>query len=262
MLRQFNKNIYYALLASFLFTSVVYLSCQKSGTEKINLDKTIQAFFESPTFLRHRSYIENFGTISYSNAARTKIAVNNTTDSFNLIFVPIMNGKVIVGTLQVVELKSDAYLPNKDAYALNFMYAKELNYSTLSGKIKMIDLNYDNYTHSNIIIENNVIKSWKATGLPITLSDKYPRKVVNRVSTNSSNPVGVTRAAIYGLCDSDHNNDVSWSECMSCATNAITADGFSLFVCGVSSFNTAWAPWWGSCIISVAAACVFVSASY
>ena len=43
-----------------------------------------------------------------------------------------MNGKVIVGTLQVVELKSDAYLPNKDAYSLNFMDAKELNYSTLS----------------------------------------------------------------------------------------------------------------------------------
>lgn len=251
-------------------TSLTLNSCSKSSSEIINSNKIVQTFFESATFLRHKSDLENFGTIDYKNAATTKLAVNNNRDSFNLIFVPIMKNKTIIGTLQVVELGIGGILPNNDLYALNYMDAKEFNYSTLSGKLRMVDMNYDNYIHSNIVVENNQIKSWKATGLPQALSDKYPRSsqkiATNSISSGSgtSNPTSSLSKpkAIYGLCDSDHNSNISWSECVVCATNAIAADGFAVFVCGISSIGTTWAPWWGGCVVSVGAACVYVSARY
>ena len=110
----------------------------------------------------------------------------------------------------------------------------------------MVDLNFDNYMHSSIVVEKNKIKSWKSEGLSEKLSNKYKK---------FRNPNIKNIFAKRHLCDANKNGDVSFSECYKCVADAIDADGFSSWVC---DFPVAG---WLSCWGSTTAACVYISAT-
>ena len=72
---------------------------------------------------------------------------------------------------------------------------------------------------------------------------------------NSSQLLGST-GGIYSLCDSNSDQNISFSECYKCATDAISADGFSTFVCDIPILG------WASCWVSKSATCVYLSSAY
>lgn len=59
-------------------------------------------------------------------------------------------------------------------------------------------------------------------------------------------------------CDSNKNGDISFSECWNCINNAIKANTASMLIC---YFSNGWDPKITSCGVSVAAACVYISAT-
>jgi|GEM_PF-6994385 len=61
-----KKTPLFVFTTCLICTTIIYFSCSKNNVGNVNSDKIIQAFFESPTFLRHKSYIQSFGTIANS----------------------------------------------------------------------------------------------------------------------------------------------------------------------------------------------------
>lgn len=87
--------------------------------------------------------------------------------------------------------------------------------------------------------------SYNSTGLSQELKDKYS-SVANRTA-----PKNVS-------CDPDHNGDVTWSECYRCISVAVQLNPTSTAIC--EAYHASGLPWWGSCEMSGAAACVVISA--
>jgi len=147
----------------------------------------------------------------------------------------VKNG-VQVAIIEAVDLETLGYLPQGDTYALNLIDCVDFDFNSKTGNVRMIDLNYNYFLHSNITIKNDVILEWEAIALAYDDNEKL------------KSPNGV-----YSLCDSNGNNNISFSECYKCGVDAISADGFSLLVCAIASPH---------CLGSLAAACVYISIKY
>lgn len=226
-------------------STLTFVACTNNENQiEKNLDPLASKFLKSTTFLSHKNDIAKYGTISYGEIKSAVISIEN--ENITVLSIPIKDGNITVGTVEAVDLKNTSHLPNGDTYALNYINLTKFNSKTLTGQIEMVDLNFDNFVHSNINIEKNTIKSWKCSGLSEKLSKKYSKY---------SNPNKKNTLAKRHLCDANNNGDVSFSECYKCVADAIDADGFSSWVC---DFPVAG---WLSCWGSTTATCVYISAT-
>lgn len=241
-----NKLRSFSLAILMLFTcSLIFISCSYEQFEVEPMaNSTVTKFLSSDTYKRHKIYINTLGNIIDDSIKTNIIKVSNKDVS--TLTVPIYKNSRLAGYIEVVDLEDTKYLPNDDKYALNYVNLENFDTNTLSGSVEMIDLNFDNFKHSKIIVSKNDILSWENQGLPAELSDKYKeyRNINNIKSLRASH-----------LCDSKNNGDVSFSECYKCINDAIDADGFSSFICDVPIAG------WASCWASVSAACVYISAT-
>src|SRR5271170_7685189 len=177
-LLKFKSSINFKLLVtslSFLaISTIAFFACtkQNSSSNSQSDDHIVQSFLQSQTFSRHREFIETLGSISYKDIKAATLNVNDK-DSFNVLNIPINKNGRKVGYIEVVDLKNTKYFPNNDTYALNYVDLKNFDTKSLTGNVEMIDLNYDNFVHSRISIENNNIIKWNSNGLSSELSLKY-----------------------------------------------------------------------------------------
>lgn len=227
-----------------------------------NENPTVQTFLDSRTFANHRTFIESVGQIAYSKITEIPIKISDNETARGFVMQIENNGR-LVGYVEIADLESTKFLPNEDRYAMNFVDLRNFDITTKSGKAQMVDLNYDNFVHSYMTVSNNRITSWASTGLSHELKLKYKDLRKSREATDESAATrthgGGTKAArkaIYALCDSNGNNDISFGECYKCAKDAIDSDGFSSFICDFPGIG------WFSCWGSTSAACVIISARY
>ena len=62
--------------------------------------------------------------------------------------------------------------------------------------------------------------------------------------------------SIYTICDGNGDQNISFSECYKCVSDAIAADGFSTFICDIPILG------WASCFVSKSATCIVLSSAY
>jgi hypothetical protein len=220
------------IISILLLGSAIFIACSKKDRVTIveNQDPVISSFLKSKTFLGSKDKIEIYGKISY-NDIKSKL-ISNGSDQISVLEIPILKGGKKVGIVEVVDLKTTSFLPHGYSYALNFVNLVDFDLNTLTGNVEMIDLNYDNFSHSKIEISNNLIKSWKCQSPPVELIIKYQsiRKSNKLKSLQSQN-----------ACDGNRNGNVSFMECYTCFSNAIDANGLSKFICDVPIVG------WASC---------------
>lgn len=152
-------------MTMLLAFSIVALSCneddlkseQKMSEKIIKMDDnsfaregtpTIKAFLSSETYLRHKDYIDAKGQMNIDAVQYKEVNVNE--EIYDLFIIPILNDNVIVGKLEVLDLKGTNYLPNNDKFALNYADLSDYDLNTDTGSIKLYDLNFDNFLHSHI----------------------------------------------------------------------------------------------------------------
>jgi len=169
---------------------------------------------------------------------------------FRVSLVAIAGIATFIGFTKTNEVVNNDFLPLEVKLDLN-----SFDLGTLSGSIRMLDLNYENFLHSNIVIMDNKIKSWAGEGLSQELRDKYNQPQFKQLATQTS-AVAQREHPIYGLCDTNHNHNVSFSECYKCVSDAIEADGFSSWVCDIPILG------WLSCWGTTTATCVIIAGAY
>ncbi|MCA6451190.1 MAG: hypothetical protein IM584_04230 [Chitinophagaceae bacterium] len=248
-----------------LTAAFIFIACSKQHELLIpkNENPLIQALLDSKSFANHKSYIESKGTIAYSKIKEISVPLGNNETATGFV-IPVQRGSNLVGYVEIIDLKNTKLLPNKDTYGMNFVDLNDFSMTTKSGKVQMIDLNYDNFLHTNVIVENNKIISWKSVGLSKDLLLKYKdlkkgqvEEFNKEIGTNSTDlKTKVVKAAIYTLCDSDGNSNISFGECYKCAQDAIDSNGTSSFICDFPGIG------WFSCWGTSSAACLYISAKY
>ena len=240
-----KTKLLFGIAIGVLFFSIL-ITCSREKAEKEAIEDTVVLkFLESKTFERTKRDLLCYGDISFSEIKSG--IVNYDTIQISILCVPVyLKGKEN-GILEVVDLKSSNFLPNGDSYALNFVDLRDSNSSTLSGSVRMIDMNYENFEHSKLEIDNNLIKSWQCNNLPDDLVKKYSKL---------SNQNRLKSLKQKKLCDLNGDGNVSFTECYKCLSDAIDANGFSKFMCDIPFAG------WTSCWYSKTAACLVISAMY
>lgn len=252
-LTQMTRAFYF-----FIFTLVVILGCTKMEIALPQNDLSFEAkkLMLSSTVHRNQEYISSFGIINFSESKVITLMISSD-DTATLIITPIIKNGVVLATIESIKIPNNR-LPHNDDYAINLVDYRKYDFKTKTGNIEMVDINYDLFNHSSVYVVNNLIKKWDSKGLSKNLEEKYDNPNLKQSSKqveNSSQLLGST-GGIYSLCDSNIDQNISFSECYKCATDAISADGFSTFVCDIPILG------WASCWVSKSATCVYLSSAY
>ncbi len=240
------------------FASIIFYSCDKNDSEFFGneIPYQVTTLKGSSVVLRNKNFISSFGIIDFSKTIIKELDLGEGK-STSFMVIPILKDGIVVAAIEAVKIPKGK-LPYGDDFALNLVDYSMYNLNSNTGKILMYDMNYDNYQHSIISVQNNKIKFWSAGGLSIDLKEKFKNKEFKQFSglNNSLIQTHGENEGIYKLCDANGDHNISFSECYKCATDAIDSDGFSSFVCDIPVVG--WAGCWGS----KSATCVVVSSMY
>lgn len=250
------KYLKLSIISTFLLT-IIFFGCAKNDSEssKTEIPQQVITLKNSSAILRNNDFISSFGKINYSNSVIEELNLGGS-NSTSFIVIPILKNGMVVATIEAVKI-SKGKLPYGDGYALNLVDYSSCNIETKTGKILMYDMNYDNYQHSTIKVQDNKILFWSAASLSLTLKEKFNNPEFKQFSgLNNTQIQTQAENGVYKLCDSNGDHNISFSECYKCATDAIAADGFSTFVCEIPVAG--WIGCWGG----KTATCVAVSSMY
>lgn len=234
-----KKFFIFGSLLAFIF--VIFACRDNSPNEEIiNNQDYITSFKKSNAYKRHSGFINLNGIANFEKS--TKSIINYKGFNIEYIQVPIFKNGNQIAKLEIVKMPNSKYLPNNDEYALNYIDTSELNVSTQQGIVKMYDLNYDNFQHTEIKVNKNKIDV-NSIGISKELSEKYAK---------FRNPNKSKNLTSRHLCDGNGNGDISFGECYKCFQDAIDANGTSQAICD----------WTGpACKLSTTAACIYISAT-
>ncbi|MEC5395139.1 hypothetical protein [Bergeyella sp. RCAD1439] len=238
------KKIITFSVAMIVLAIGIFAACRNENQDISKVNTDVQKLVNSKTFAGHSDFIKNFGEIDATKIVTNKIKVEN--QEFNVFLIPVTKNDKVVARIEVIDLKDTKFLPNNDKYAMNLADLSNFNEKTLTGSVKMYDLNYDNYLHTEINIEQNKIKDFNSRGISNQITEKYK---------SSRNPNKSRNLTSRHLCDGNGNGDVSFGECYKCLKDAIADDGFSSWVCDIPAAG--WLACWGT----TTAACVIISAN-
>jgi hypothetical protein len=237
-------------LIALMLLMIVVASCEDNqvnpSTDKIS-DPVVSKFLNSREFSVRKSLLEKFGRVDFDQTVLNYVAVENT--NYATLLIPITKGGRVVAQLQVVDLIAATYLPNEETYAMNLINLMDYSVSNGTGKVKMIDLNYENYEHSVIDFANNKVTAWKYNQLPEKLSLKYTNLRKTKTGLANAKGGGVS-------CDPNKDGNIGFFECTACVKDAIAQSPTSDFICDVPVAG------WVGCFASVTAACIVISAVY
>lgn len=231
------KKITFVLIV-FLFIAIN--GCDKNYEKADPQDLLIQSFLSSEEFEKNEILFNSYGQI-----ARDKISIESLPVGEELVkylMIPILKNDKIVAYVQVLEVKTKN-LPNRDTYAMNLIDLINFNNDAITGNIRMFDLNYDGFMHSNIAVVNKEVLSWKSFSMPQEIALKYE-------------DLRVDLSKGYVPCDSNGNGNLGFFECYSCFNDAIDSNEMSEFICDIPIGG------WIACFASVSIACAYLSMAY
>ena len=121
-------------------------------------NKIVNEFINSNTFNRVKNKINSYGTISSQNVSIDSIIVKDK-GTFHYFTIAIKQNNIIKATLDVAVLDNTSNLPYNDKYVMNLNDMTDFDINNLSGKVELYDLNYDNFNHTEVKINNNKIEN-------------------------------------------------------------------------------------------------------
>jgi hypothetical protein len=256
------KHLKTLLLLSVVVTiSFVIYSCTKHQSpvvllqEKPNKEKIIDNFINSGTFARTKNILLKYGKLSKTDVTLDSVVVDNK-NVFHFFTIAIKKDGILSATLDVIDLHETKNLPYGDTYALNLNDITELDTKSLSGTIRLFDLNYDNFQHSEFKLYRNKIKDRIYKRPSKKLIDKFVSiKLSSKFNYRASKNITYGVKAIP--CDINGNGNLGFFECYGCFKSASEVeDTFGNWWCDVPVAG------WASCFATISASCAILSSIY
>ena len=175
---------------------------------------------------------------------------------YNLYIVFGEDAKNVNAVLEAVELPKEVDLermPNKDQYVMILRDYRKYNLETLTGKILMYDLNFDNFFGGEIEAGDYRIKKWQISDYSPSIRKKYAGVFEKNLAY--FNASARNRNARKHICDKNNDDNIGFFECYGCMKDSCSGDSMCDTMCDI--FNI----FGGLCHGSIAAACVIISAS-
>jgi len=260
-MKNINLSSLFILLSIGLIT--VSINCTKLISQN-DVDPLMMEFVQSKDYqfnelLSCKSIAFDKSHISYVNEDKNKPVIT-------LVFQK--NGQII-GTVEAIKNSNENIkLPNNGRFFMIYRSFELFDLNENSGKIEIIDLNYDNYIVGNAELVLGRVTNSVYNPLPQELLGKY-KNLIGENRTYLENKKGLVKnggtSKSQVLCDGNNNGDVSFGECYKCFNAACQSQTTCYTMCYLIGDVAGWvvsplnAPW---CQTSIAAACVYISLEY
>jgi hypothetical protein len=259
-----------SLLFLSIVTLFVFYACKKNSQQPSETNseasipekfsqiekQTISDFLKSTEYGRISGTVtKDFGSLDLNNSFIEYLAGDSKKPIYNFVFSSYGIKKSIIQVIPIPALMKNV-LPNDDRYAMLLVDYRNYNTISKSGNILMSDLNYDNTKALSMVVENRKIKDAKAFTIPQTILSKYPKLATRK---ELGNPVYNIKpsSTLSNYCDQNGNGNVSYFECLGCGLNACGNNFECLSMCSLIELASV-----GSCVGSMAVACVYVAIVY
>jgi hypothetical protein len=157
------------------------------------------------------------------------------------LFVSIISNQskndAVVGQLHVIRLKDSVQMPMNLHYIMLYKDYSEYNFGSESGKIRVYDLNYDQYMVLEADFSDGELINIDLREMPENISVRY----------------GITRHH----CDENGNGNVTFGECFHCLVSACMANTECRILCALTNFLGG-----GLCNWSFTISCIIISLIY
>jgi hypothetical protein len=159
------KNVTIVFL---IFALMAVFSCEKKTDPADLQNQLVRSFMDSNEFCKNELLFNSYGSFGEGKIE----IINDGSDVIQYIMIPIIEADRITAYIQAVDLKRE-WLPNKERWAMNLIDLRAFDNTTLTGNVRMYDLNYDVFMHSEMTVGDNKILSWKCADLPEITALKY-----------------------------------------------------------------------------------------
>jgi hypothetical protein len=161
-------TIKFAFFVLLILLSLSFNDCEKEVEPPDLQYKLVQSFLDSKEFCKNESLFNSYGTIGRGTIENVFV----DSSQVQYLMVPIVKLNRVVAYIQALMLPEDC-LPNKEIWAMNFVDLSKFDNSSLTGSVKMYDLNLDGFLHSEMKVKSNKITSWECFDPPKYIYLKY-----------------------------------------------------------------------------------------
>lgn len=242
------------------FLCVVIIISIKANSQKNNAQ--LNNFLSSPEYSRiSNESVFGFGTIDFKNSN----VISGENDSESLINIVYTKQGVFQGVVQAIPLPSkfSNVLPGDEHYLMVLYDYREYDTTTRTGKIKLVDLNYDNFTPLEMVVNNGTVVNLDIQNMPDVISSKYSYLLKKK---DLGNPIykSVSEKSIATThhCDANGNGNVTFGECFSCLSAACAGNQQCAILCAIVNAGGVWTVGVPACTTSMAASCVWIAIQY
>ncbi len=132
----------------------------------------INVFLSSTEFQKIQAQVNTYGQID-NNLSRVTYVDGNTNKP--ILNIAITQSNVVKAVLESVPVPSSLtnVLPNNEHYVMQLVDYSNYDINTKTGVIKTIDLNYDSYLSSQLIVSNSSVTDFTAYPVPPKVRAKY-----------------------------------------------------------------------------------------
>lgn len=223
----------------------------------------LKAFIESSEFSRvSEQYLGNrYGKLNLANSSIEYVDDNPEKPLLNLRF---MKGNKVAAALEVVPLPVQLLnvLPENEHYVMMLHDYSAFDAGSGTGRISCIDLNYDGFVAVEAIVREGRAERVTPAHWPSSLKTKYAYlKKKNELTNGRASLPGASLNKVVP-CDLDGNNNLSFSECYSCLSDACSGDPDCKFMCTLINVASSLTSVKAACTMSTLAACVYLSIVY
>lgn len=243
------KKIFFGIIATILFTNLSF--GQLTDNEKILVND----------FMKSKDYTNNtFLNVKKFDITKAKISYSQDNFKTPKIYLPLLNSSnVLIGSLEIVKKATlKLKLPNDGNYFIMYKDFTNFDFKSLNGTISMYDNNYDNYLFNTIYYSKGNPTSHTFVKCPQEILQKY-----SDIITYNSN--AITSNKFNGLCDSNHNGNVSFSECYFCFNGSCASNPDCYTLCYGAGDVLGWTisgAGFPLCQGSIGLACIYIAAVY
>jgi hypothetical protein len=243
------KKLIFGLIATVMYTSLSF--GQLTDNEKILVND----------FMKSKDFINNtFLNVKKFDVTKAKISYSQDNFKTPKIYLPLFNSSnALIGGLEIVKKSTlKLKLPNDSNYFIMYRDFTNFDFKSLNGTISMYDNNYDNYKFNSINYINGKSISYLFTKCPSNILDKYSSIITFNHDVLEQNKYN-------GLCDKNHNGNLSFSECYSCFNGSCASNPECFTLCYGIGDTLGWvspAPGFPICQASIGVACVYLAAVY
>ena len=273
------KNVLYLFIGLLSIASIFY-ACKKSIDE--SLDNEITEFIKSNDF-KSQTLFKGLSV----DSDNSKITYDQNNPDRPVIHLVLNNQGKRVAVLDVIKNTNEKILlPNGGKFFILYRDVSNFDFETMSGQIKLIDVNYDKHVINTLRYENSINKYADFKPLDIEIMQKYSKIIESNYLYFSSKDLGsnlnlgnkenVKRNEKLALkidnkislaanvpCDKNHNGDLSFSECYSCMNGACASNSDCYTLCYGLGDVVGWlATGYPHCQAAIGASCIYLSIEY